>query len=245
MWRRYLAELLGTFFILLFGCGSIATLGNADVANHLAVNAVFGLAVAASIYALGHISAAHFNPAVTLGFAVAKRFPWRYVPGYVLSQAFGAVSAAGVHYVLIQEKAASVSYGATLPKLPIVPSLVTEGILTFFLMLVIISVATDRRVNGAVPGMAIGMAVCLCGLFGGVLTGCSMNPARSLGPALFAGREALDVLWIYVVGPVIGASAGAVVYEAMRGGAQHGQGAPNDLFMAMNDLAEAATQQTT
>ncbi|AIE86287.1 MIP/aquaporin family protein [Fimbriimonas ginsengisoli] len=237
MWRRYVAEGLGTFAIVFFGCGAIASLAGQPAA-HLMVNAVFGLVVAASIYALGHISAAHFNPAVTVAFAVAKRFPWRYVPTYVASQLAGALAASGLHAVLFGGLAKAVGFGATQPTVDLARCLGIEATLTFFLMLVIISVATDRRANGAVPGLAIGMAVALCGLFGGPLTGCSMNPARSLAPALFAGGPALAAYWPYLVGPVIGACLAALVYEAIRGGDEHGQGAPNDLELALEKVRQ-------
>jgi MIP family channel proteins len=234
--RRYAAEFLGTFAIVFFGCGAIATLSGGGSAGHLAINTVFGLTVAAAIYALGHISAAHFNPAVTIGFAVAKRFPWRYVPPYLVAQLLGALTGSAIHFALLADKAANVNFGATLPSIDAVRAVGIEALLTLFLMLVIMSVATDRRANGAVPGMAIGMVVALCGLFGGPLTGCSMNPARSLAPAVFAGSAPLGSVWIYVAGPILGAVAAALLYEAIRGGDQHGQGAPNDLEIALEKI---------
>ncbi len=236
MTRRYFAEFLGTFAIVFFGCGAIATLHGSPTA-HFAVNAVFGLTVAATIYALGHISAAHFNPAVTFGFAVARRFPWRFVPAYIAAQVAAAIAASGLHALLFGSLAASASFGATVPAIDAFRAVGVEAVLTFFLMLVIISVATDRRVNGAVPGLAIGMAVTFCGLFAGPLTGCSMNPARSLGPALFAGGTPLSSYWIYVLGPVLGAGISALVYEAIRGGDHHGQGAPNDLEQSLEKIS--------
>lgn len=221
MVRKCVAEFLGVFAIVFFGCGSIATL-HGDPGSHLMVNAVFGLVVAASIYALGHISAAHFNPAVTIGFATARHFPWRQVPGYVGAQFAGGLLASGLHRWLFVEKARAASFGVTTTSLDMGRALGVEVLLTFFLMLVIASVATDGRVHGAVAGLAIGMAVTACGLFGGPLTGCSMNPARSLGPALFEGGNALSQLGLYVAGPVIGAVLAAKTYEAIRGEAQPG-----------------------
>lgn len=235
MIRRYVAEFLGTFAIVFFGCGAIITLqGRGDA--HLMVNAVFGLVVAASIYALGHISAAHFNPAISVGFAAVGKFPWRYVAPYALAQCLGAIAASSLHAALFPSQAAAVSFGATMPALDLVRTLVIEATITFFLMLVIVSVATDRRVDGAAPGLAIGMAVALCGLFAGPMTGCSMNPARSLGPALFARGQALAQYGVYVVGPIVGAVAAAALYEAIRGGDHHGQGAPNDLSEALRKV---------
>ncbi len=116
--------------------------------------------------------------------------------------------------------------------------------MTFFLMLVIIAVATDRRVNGAVPGLAIGLTVVFDVLIGGPVTGGSMNPARSLGPALFAGGAALANYWIYVVGPTLGAVIAARLYEAIRGGEQHAQGAPNDLYEALTEIEEQDEQDS-
>ncbi len=145
-----------------------------------------------------------------------------------------------MHLLLFGTQAAAVHFGATVPAIDLARCVGVEGILSFFLMLVIISVATDRRVSGAVPGLAIGMAVALCGLFGGPLTGCSMNPARSLAPALFAGGSALGFVWPYLVGPVIGAALAARVYELIRGGDHHGQGAPNDLEMALERVELAS-----
>jgi glycerol uptake facilitator-like aquaporin len=113
-----------------------------------------------------------------------------------------------------------------------------EALLTFFLMLVIISVATDKRVNGAVPGLAIGLTVVLDVMIGGPVSGGSMNPARSLGPALFAHDGALGAVWIYFVGPLLGATAASLVYEAIRGGSEHAQGAPNDLFAALERVRD-------
>ena len=237
MLRRYGAEFLGTFAIVFFGAGAIATFGpDGGAGARLAVNGVFGLTVAAMIYALGHLSAAHFNPAVTLGFAVARRFPWHFVLPYWAAQCGGAVLASLFHRLLLPDSAAKVQFGATTSTLPVGAVLGVEAVLTFFLMLVIISVATDRRVSEAIPGLAIGATVALCGLFGGPLSGCSMNPARSLGPALLAGGSALAQLWVYAAGPMLGAVAGALCYEALRGGEEHAQGAPNDLYQALKSI---------
>lgn len=213
--QKCLAEFLGTFAIVFFGCGSIATLQGQSGA-HLMVNAVFGLTVGAAIYALGHISSAHFNPAVTLGFAFAKRFPKKLILPYIASQTLGALLASSVHWLLILPSAHQVSFGATIPATDAWRCIATESLLTFFLMLVIISVATDKRVHSAVPGLAIGMTVALCGLFGGPISGCSMNPARSLAPALFIGSTALTQVWIYFVGPVLGAITAVIIYEWIR-----------------------------
>jgi MIP family channel proteins len=240
MGRRYAAEFLGAFAIVFFGCGSMITL-HGQPGAHLMVNVVFGLAVCASVYALAHISSAHFNPAVSVGFAVANRFPWRFVAPYILAQLFGAVTGSALHATILPAQSQAANFGATLPKVDIVRCLLVEAILTFFLMFVVMSVATDRRVHGAIPGLVIGMVVTFCGLFGGPITGCSMNPARSFGPALFAGGPALAVYWVYIIGPVIGAALAARAYEAIRGNDEHVEEPPNDLEEALEKIESRAS----
>lgn len=234
MSRRYLAEGVGTFGIVFAPVALAGTAGlrGADT-SLLAAALVSGLAVLAMVYALGHLSAAHFNPAVTVAFAAAGRFPWRYVSPYILAQLAGGTAAAGVGALLF-----GAGYGAHVPGVPAPTAVGLEICLSFLLMLVIISVATDKRVNGAVPGLAIGLVVVANVLVGGPATGGSMNPARSFGPALFAGGAAFRSYWIYLVGPLIGAVAAALLYEALRGGEEHAQGAPNDLAVALQKVRE-------
>jgi MIP family channel proteins len=238
--RRYLAEFIGTFGIVFAPVALSATgeLSGGD-GGLLAAALVSGLVVLVMIYALGHISAAHFNPAVTLGFAIAGRFPWRYVLPYWMAEFAGGVTAAALSALLF-----GAGFGAHVPSGSLLRAAGVEAVLTFFLMLVIISVATDRRVNGAVPGLAIGLTVVFDVLIGGPVTGGSMNPARSLGPNLFAGGATLSQYWVYVVGPVLGAVTAARVYEALRGGEEHAQGAPNDLYAALRDI-DQRTKQTS
>lgn len=233
MRQRYIAEFIGTFGIVFapVALSATGTLPNSD-SGLMASAWVSGLSVLAMIYALGHISAAHFNPAVTLGFAISRRFPWRYVLPYLAAEFLGGITAAAVVALLFGG-----GYGAHIPYSGLVPTAVgTEAVLTFFLMLVIISVATDKRVAGAVHGLAIGLTVVIDVLIGGPVSGGSMNPARSLGPALFAGGAALANYWIYVVGPILGAVVAARLYEAIRGSEKHAQGAPNDLYQALHDI---------
>ncbi len=234
--RRYLAECVGTFGIVFAPVALSASKHFAGGDGSLMAAAwVSGLAVLAMIYALGHISAAHFNPAVTLGFAAAGRFPWRYVPFYVAAHLLGAVAAAGSAALLL-----GAGHGTHVPAVSWPRAVATEAALTFLLMLVISAVATDRRANGAVPGLAIGLTVVFDVLIGGPVTGGSMNPARSLGPALFAGGSSLSHVWIYFLGPAIGAVCAARLYEAIRGGEEHAQGAPNDLYEALADIERQA-----
>ena len=210
--RPALAETIGTFVLVFAGCGAIMVSQRfpGTVAPG-AIPVVFGLVVAAMIYAVGHISGAHFNPAVTLGFAAVGRFPKNHVPLYWAAQCAGAVAASAALAGLLP---AGPGYGATLPAVPALAALAWEAILTFILMFVIIAVATDTRAHGPVAGIAIGAAVCLDAFFGGPVTGASMNPARSLGPALFQGS--LSSMWLYVLGPILGAVAGAFAYEKIR-----------------------------
>lgn len=219
------AEAIGTFAIVFFGCGAIATLSG--VAAPVGVNLVFGAVVGAMILSLGHISCAHFNPAVTIGFAVIRRFPLRLVPAYIGAQLAGASLAAVALSALVPSVTLQPAhFGATIPSITSLGALGNEALVTFFLMLVIVSVATDRRVHGLAAGLAIGATVMISGLTIGSLTGNSMNPARSVGPALLAGGEALGCLWIYLIGPVIGAVVGAITYEFLRGPAAEPREAP-------------------
>jgi MIP family channel proteins len=228
---------LGTFGIVFAPVAFSATSHfHGGEPSLLSASLISGLAVLAMVYALGHISAAHFNPAVTLGFAVADRFPWRHVLPYWIAQFAGAITAAAVVAALYGP-----GYGAHVPAPgPVGRDIGTEALITFLLMFVIIAVATDKRVNGAVPGLAIGLTVVAGVLIGGPVTGGSMNPARSLGPALFAGGAALTHYWIYVAGPALGAIIAARAYEAIRGGKEHAKGAPNDLYEALESIERIA-----
>jgi MIP family channel proteins len=229
-WQRYLAELIGTFAIVFAGCGAVITerLIPGSV-SPVGIAIVFGATVGTMIFALGPISAAHFNPAVTLGFAAVGRFPWAHVLPYWAAQVVGALAASALHGSLYpREAASSVAFGATLPRVGVTAAMAFEVVQTFLLMLVIAAVATDRRAHPAVPGLAIGGTVALCALFAGPLCGASMNPARSLGPAVVAGGEALSVLWLYVFGPALGALLAVRVYELLRDGPEHAISAPAD-----------------
>jgi MIP family channel proteins len=213
VWHKYAAEALGTFGLVLAGTGAVVV--NAQTGgtiSQLGVALVFGFVVLALISALGHISGAHINPAVTLAFAITRHFPWRDVPGYIGAQLAGAAAASLVVLTLIGDQA---SLGATLPSGPVWQSLGLETVLTFFLMLVIMAVATDTRAVGQMAALAIGLTVALSALWAGPVSGASMNPARSFGPALLSGN--LGDLWIYVAGPVAGAILGALVYQWLKG----------------------------
>ena len=164
------------------------------------------------IYAVGHISGAHFNPSVTLAFALSRHFPWSRAVGYWGAQLVGALAAAAI----LRGSLGNVAHvGATLPSGSQGQSFLWELILTFFLMFVIMAVATDTRAVGEAAAIAIGGTVGLDAMFGGPITGASMNPARSIGPALVSGN--LHALWLYIVAPILGASLAALTYQFIRG----------------------------
>jgi MIP family channel proteins len=211
--QRLGAEAIGTFMLVFAGCGAIVISAEQGGAiSHEGIAATFGLVIMVLIYALGHISGAHFNPGVTLAFAVARHFQLRDVLPYWLAQFGGAFGAALLLRALFSNIA---SLGATLPAGPEADSFVLEVALTFFLMFVITAVATDSRAVGQAAAIAIGATVGLAAMFGGPISGASMNTARSLAPAVVSGE--ITSLWIYVVAPPIGAVAGAIVYDLVRG----------------------------
>ena len=217
--QRCIAELIGTFALVFIGCTTRAMVGDTtNFAGILVVHLAFALTVAAMIYTLSHISAAVFNPALTLGFAVAGRFPWRYVLPYWLAQFAGAIIAVALDLLILPQKAPAVHFGATQPKAGILPALIIEVVLSFFLMLVNMASATDKRFKRSDSGLAVGFVILVSGLMGNSLSGASMNPARSLGPALFAGGSSLANVWLYFVGPVVGAMLAVAAYQAIRGG---------------------------
>ena len=199
--NKYLAEAIGTFALVFAGCGAIVVNDLYDgVLGHVGVSLVFGLVIMIMIYSVGNVSGAHFNPAVTLGFFFAKRLDARDVFPYLSGEFAGAFSAALLLKVLfpIHE-----TLGATAPSGDIIQSLLIEIILTFLLMFVILNVSTGYKEEGIMAGVAIGSMVALGALFGGPISGASMNPARSLAPGLISGE--LRSWWIYIIGPVLGA----------------------------------------
>ena len=206
--RAHVAEFIGTFALVFFGCGAVAVGQLPPVGIALA----FGLVIAVMIYALGHVSGAHFNPAVSIGFALGRHFPWPRVATYAVAQVAGAASGA---LLLRATLGASAPLGVTHPAGSDLQALAWEALLSFVLMLVITAVATDTRAVGEAAALAIGGAVTLGALVGGPVTGASMNPARSIGPALVSGD--LGSLWVYLIGPIAGAAGAALVYRYLRG----------------------------
>ncbi len=212
--RRLVAEALGTFCLVFAGTGAVVV--NAVAGNplgHGGVAAAFGLVVAIMVFGLGHLSGAHINPAVTVAFAAARHFPPREAVPYVIAQLTGAVLASLALRGLF---GLAGDLGVTQPDhVGLLGALVLEAGLTAVLMIVILAVATDTRAVGSMAAIAIGATIALEALVMGPITGASMNPARSLAPALVSGN--LTDLWIYLVGPVAGALAGAAIYAFLRG----------------------------
>lgn len=210
--HKSIAEAIGTFAIVFVGCGSmmIAERFPGSISS-TAISAALGLSVAAMIYALGHISGAHFNPAVTLAFSIARHFPKKEVLAYWIAQFSGATVAILILQLILPP---GMLFGATILKTTIISSIIWEMILTFFLMFVIIAVATDTRAVGTMAGAAIGATVMFCAILAGPVTGASMNPARSFGPALFQGT--LSTVWVFFLGPFSGATIAALLYDWIR-----------------------------
>ena len=204
--KAHLAEFIGTFALVFFGCGAIAN-GLPPTAVALA----FGLVIAIMIYAFGHISGAHFNPAVSVGFAIGGHLPWPRVASYAAVQVTGAVTGA---LLLRASLGPHADLGVTQPAGSDAQAFVWEVVLTFFLMLVITAVATDTRAVGQAAALAIGGTVALGALVGGPVSGASMNPARSLGPAIVSVD--LTGIWIYLLAPILGSIAAAFVYRMLR-----------------------------
>jgi len=199
--KPYIAEMFGTFALVFAGTGAIVINDvSGGAVSHVGIALTFGLVVTVMIYAVGNISGAHINPAVTLGFWVAHRLPTRHVLPYILSQCVGAVAASLTVRALF---GGHPTLGATLPSGLLLQSFVLEVILTFFLMFVILCVSMGAKEKGVVAGAAVGAVVGLEALFAGPISGASMNPARSFGPALVAGH--LENIWIYVFAPLLGA----------------------------------------
>jgi aquaporin NIP len=201
MAKKLVAEFLGTFCLVFAGTGAIVinTLSGGAV-SHVGVALTFGLIVLAMIYTIGDISGAHINPAVTIGFFAARRFEAGCVIPYVLSQCVGALLASVALRFLFPQSA---TLGATIPAGSAIQSFVLEMILTALLMFVILSVSTGAREKGITAGIAVGAVIGLEALFAGPISGASMNPARSLAPAVISGNT--QMVWIYLVAPVLGA----------------------------------------
>jgi MIP family channel proteins len=210
--RRLAAEAIGTFALVFAGAGAVMVDAETHALGQVGVAITFGLVIMAMIYAVGHVSGAHFNGAVTFAFALTRHFPWTRALAYWSAQLAGALAAAA----LLRGSLGNVAHlGATLPSGSQGQSFLWELVLSAFLMFVIMAVATDTRAVGEAAAIAIGGTIALDAMFGGPISGASMNPMRSAGPALVSGN--LHALWLYLAAPVAGTSLGALAYQLVRG----------------------------
>jgi MIP family channel proteins len=210
--RALVAEAIGTFALVFAGAGAVMVDAKTHALGHMGVAITFGLVIMAMIYAVGHVSGAHFNGAVTFAFALTRHFPWTRAAGYWAAQLAGALAGAA----LLRGSLGDFAHGgATLPSGSQGQALLWEAVMSGFLMFVIMAVATDTRAVGEAAAIAIGAAIALDAMFGGPISGASMNPMRSAGPAFVSGD--LHALWIYLVAPVVGTSVGALAYQFVRG----------------------------
>ena len=210
--RALTAEAIGTFALVFAGCGAIMVDAKTHQLGHVGVAITFGLVIMFGIYAVGHISGAHFNPAVTFAFTITRHFPWPRALAYWSAQLVGALSAAA----LLRVSLGNIAFvGATFPSGSQGQAFLWELVMSAFLMFVILAVATDTRAVGEAAAIAIGGTIGLDAMFGGPITGASMNPARSLAPALVSGD--LHGLWVYLLAPIAGATLGGLAYQFVRG----------------------------
>ena len=201
MMKKYIAEFIGTFSMIFCGTGAM-TINEVTGGSvtHVGIAITWGLIVMAMIYAFGDISGAHFNPAVSIAFAFAKKFSWKEVPKYIVAQVLGAVFASLVLLFLFPT---SETLGATIPTVDVWRAFVLELLLTFFLMVVVINVSTGSKEIGIIAGIAVGAVVLLEAMFAGPITNASMNPARSFAPGIVSGN--IKDLWLYILAPILGA----------------------------------------
>lgn len=225
--KRAVAEFLGTFWLVFAGCGSAVLAAKFPEVGIglLGVSLAFGLTVLTMAYAIGHISGCHLNPAVSVGLWAGKRFPGSELVPYIIAQVVGAIAGSGVLYVIASGKEgfstaggfASNGYGAhSGGGYSLLAGLVAETVLTFFFLMIILG-ATDKRAPQGFAPIAIGLGLTLINLVGIPVTNCSVNPARSTGPAVFVGGWALAQLWLFWVAPILGAGIAGAIYGAFSG----------------------------
>lgn len=225
--KKLIAEFIGTFCLVLFGCGAAVVSGVADTGPSgiglLGISFAFGLAVVAMAYAVGPISGCHINPAISIAMLVAGKLSVKYTVGYVIAQTVGAIAAAGVLFLIVSNKSDYTSLGdwalgsngwgeGYLGNYNTTAAFVTEAVLTCLFLLVIFA-TTSKQGNATMAGLAIGITLVLIHLVAIPITGTSVNPARSIGPALLAGGKALSQVWLFVVAPIVGAVAGALIWK--------------------------------
>lgn len=210
--RKVFAEVIGTFLLVFVGSGSAGLSAiDASKVSKLGASLAGGLIVTVMIYSIGHISGAHMNPAVSLAFAAVRHFPWPQVPFYIAAQLTGAISAS---YTLRELFQPSKEIGATSPAGSHIQALIMEMVSTFTMVFISMAVATDTNATGQLSGVAVGSSVCIASIVAGPISGGSMNPARTLGPAI--ATSSYKGLWVYFVGPITGAVLAAWSYNVIR-----------------------------
>ncbi|KAL0554962.1 hypothetical protein IC582_008893 [Cucumis melo] len=215
--RKLVAEVIATYLLVFVSCGVAALSGSDEQeVSKLGASITCGLIVTVMIYAVGHISGAHMNPAVTIAFAAVRRFPWKQVPLYAAAQLSGATSAAFTLRILLDPIQ---DLGTTSPHGPALKALVMEIVVSFCMMFVTSAVATDTKAIGELGGIAVGSAVCISSIFAGPISGGSMNPARSIGPAIASSRY--EGIWVYMIGPITGTLLAAFSYNFIRATEKH------------------------
>ena len=218
--KKYLAEMVGTFVLTLLGCGTAVSLNcGVDTASVVGTSVAFGLAVVAMAYTIGGISGCHINPAITLGCLVSGRMNGKDAGMYMLFQVIGAILASCVLYALVStspELALGTTTGANACSGTVVNGLIAEIVLTCLFVLVVLGTTDEKKGAGNFAGLAIGLSLILIHLVGIHYTGTSVNPARSIGPALFEGGKALSELWVFIVGPFVGALCAAGIWKAIK-----------------------------
>ena len=207
--KRCIAEFLGTFALVFFGCGAMILyeLNPGDISPD-AIPIIFGLIIGVMVYVLGHISGAHFNPAVSVAFYQNKTISTQELFAYIPAQVVAAIGASSMHKFFFGNDH---NFGMTINKLSSYQGILLEILMSMFLMLTIISVATDDRIHKAVTGISIGGVIAVCSFIGGPFTGASMNPARSIGPAILSNN--FDNIIMYILAPAIGTMLGALIYN--------------------------------
>ncbi|MCL2427126.1 MAG: aquaporin [Oscillospiraceae bacterium] len=217
--RKYVSEIIGTMVLVFMGCGAAVFLGADTQGGHLAVALAFGLSIVAMAYVIGNISGCHINPAVSFGALLDKRIGFKDFCGYVVSQVIGAIVGAGLLHLMVILTGVDMTgnLGANLVAGAggFGGAILTEVILTFVFVLVILGVTADKS-KGNVAGIVIGLTLAFVHILGIPITGTSVNPARSIGPAIFAGGEAATDLWVFIVAPLAGAVLAVIVYRLIK-----------------------------
>ena len=218
--KKYFAEIIGTMVLVFMGCGAAVVLGADAGVGHLPVALSFGLSIVAMAYVIGNVSGCHINPAVSLGALLDKRINVKEFCGYVVSQVIGAIIGAGLLFVMVEvfgvhDHTGGLGSNGVANAGGIGGGLFVEIILTFIFVLTILGVTADKN-KGSVAGIVIGLTLAFVHIVGIPLTGTSVNPARSIGPAIFSGGQALTDLWVFIVGPLVGAALAALVYQGLK-----------------------------